>query len=224
MPHRVIIPAAGTQSRWTDDSIKHFVDVHGEPLLVRTIRQLRERNIDDIAVITTEDWDINALLLHPVRREEEVETDKLLSSADYWLPSGRTTILFGDTFFSDHAMNIIAATDHPTCTWFGRKGPGITGKPYGELFGVTFGGDLRKTVLQCFEDVRHNAAPDNALYIMRRHKIRNLRKKHIMRGDGWACWYAMEYKPWSRFTKIDDNTEDFDYVEDYQRWLDMQEV
>jgi hypothetical protein len=228
MTHRIVIPAAGQQTRWKRETGKHFVDVFGEQLIVRTIRQLRERGIDDIIAVTPAPWAIDAECARPVHRADEAETDKILSSIDQWSPFGRTTILFGDVYFTDKAMDTILGTPRQV-VWFGRRGASKhTGKKHGEIFGVSFDGVRNEIFCEFCETVRRqrSVAQQTRGPVHRKSQFAKWaggrRVKDRQRGTARACYEAMAPVPWVKYVEIDDMTEDFDTVEDYETWLGRQ--
>lgn len=108
--------AAGPGTRWNNHLgvPKHFVPVDdGEPLLHRLVRQLRERKVDDI-VISGRDDDRYRLegtrLFLPVVNEDD-PVDKYLNCRAEWNAEGRTLLLYGDTFYTDEALDTILADD-----------------------------------------------------------------------------------------------------------------
>jgi len=230
MTHRIIIPAAGKQTRWEGDGSKHFVDVLGEPLIIRTIRQLLDRKKSEIIVLSDKGWNLGVPCISPQQRADVAETDKILSSVPYWTDADRldkTTLLFGDVCFTDKAMDTIVAAGAKKCTWFGRRNASKkTGKPYGEIFGVTIAKSYSDVFAKFCETVRKQRdvaqlmkEPRNRKHWQKRWADSRRRVHERRRGTARTCYEAMASTPWTKYVEIDDMTEDFDYIEDYTTWL-----
>lgn len=204
--------AAGLASRWGNhrDVPKHLVEVDGEPLLVRTITQLAARKVAPIVVLSPPDprYDIpGAFAVPPVF--VQCDTDKFLSTAQWWAHDRPTTIVYGDAYLSDDCADALCEWPREMC-WVGRSGPSrVTGCEWGELFGLT---------------VNPAAHGRLAAAILRVRGL--LLAGELPRGGGWEVYRATQCLPLDseevrpgEFRHIDDLSEDFDYPEDYERWL-----
>lgn len=214
--HAVII-AAGDGTRWGDygGCPKHFAVVDGEPILHRTVRLLREQAPEAaIWVVGPDDrYRIEGSDLYvPTHDPEAYDADKLLCSRDLWHQTGRTVVLLGDVYFTEHAMHQILAW--PSMEWvlFGRAFPSVlTGKPYGEPFGLSFGPS---------EHAKHHAAIRRIVDLYRRGLLSRcgvLEHYRAMIGIPDSMMGVHLAGPW--WVHIDDWTDDFDWPDEYQRFV-----
>jgi len=102
---RAIILAAGEIKRWKNylNIPKHLVEIGGEPLLHRLIRQCSNYGMTDIQVATQHEGKLpepatnvsfdNALADH--------YSGKFLSTKASWATDARTFLIFGDTWLSE---------------------------------------------------------------------------------------------------------------------------
>lgn len=218
---RLIIPCAGTQTRWGNylGVPKYMAPVFGEPLLCRTVRQFRER-IPGLSIcvplrrnLVTPPVGVN--FLYP---EQQLlgESNRLLSSVPEWDPTGRTTIVFGDVYFTGAAVDTIVATETDAIQWFGRSGPSeTTGHSCAEIFGVTFPARHAEQLIEA------------SRYVQSVYRCRG--QEDLVRA--WTCLRHLEGQPLEHdtgridskklqhFTEIDDMTDDFDYPNEYDSWL-----
>jgi len=113
MKTSVLILAAGPMWRgWTEEAPKQLAPIAGEPLILRTIRQLKERGYDDNVTVITLNKAIQAVVpryFEPAKNYWRWET--LASTKELW--EERTIILHGDTIFSPKAMDTIVDTRAP---------------------------------------------------------------------------------------------------------------
>jgi len=215
---RAIIIAAGDATRWKNylGIPKHLAPVDGEPILPRTVRLLRERNIDDVHVVGPDDdrYRIPGSVLYiPKKEPENQDADKFLNSRDLWNTEGRTVVFYGDVFFTDSAMDSIVNFPSTEWTLFCRFNKSkITGTNWGECFAQSF----------YPKDIESHR--ENLYYIADLHR-RNI----ISRCGGWEHYRAMQgYREKEvndhrhrdgKFFQIDDWTEDFDHPSDYDRFM-----
>jgi len=106
----ILIMAAGPYRHgWTEDSPKHLAQISGEPLILRTLRQLKERGYDDEVFVVTYNKAIQAVApryFDPPQHNEWFDT--LLSTRDLW--QERTITLNGDTVFSPLIIDTILSS------------------------------------------------------------------------------------------------------------------
>ena len=214
-----IILCGGESSRWNnylDVPVKHLIEVEGEILLARTLRQVAAFKPDKTIIVVHQDhkdlftpyvgvkcelFVIKTLLRRPT------EAWKYFSSEPLWQPGDNTINLLGDVWFSDEAIKSVFET--PVQDWlaFGRPNPsGLTGCAYGEIFAHKFNDP---------DDHREKFILLDYLY-----KIGECRRT----ASGWSHYHLMhgldpkKQNIGPRFVEIDDFTEDFDYPEDYDNW------
>lgn len=197
----VIIPVGGKGTRW-DNHLgvpKYLAPVDDVPILDRTTEQLKTHN--DTPIIMKKGKVVYG------------EIDKIYSTKEYWADEGKTIILFGDTFFTDEAIDLILNYPMPEFTIFGRIGPSnFSGKGYGELFGASFYPEHVPMILKAIERIveleKRGAIPIANLWALYRayHKFPDdMMSKHFA-GEG--------------FVEIHDFTEDFDWPQDYDRFIE----
>lgn len=211
---RAVVMAGGIGSRWGNHRgvPKHLVDIDGEPLLVRTVRQLRDRDVADVVVLAPPDrrYDVpGGWVARPTFAG--CDTDKFLSTVEWWTVDSPTVIVYGDVYLSDAAADALCAAAAPMA-WVGRSGPSSwTGCPWGELFGVTV------------------TPPGHGLLAAAIIGVRGLLLASLIpRGGGWEVYRHTQGLPLdpdsdridADFVEIDDWSDDFDYPEDYERWID----
>lgn len=214
--HRVIITAAGDAKRWNNwrGVPKHLVDVNGEPLLARTVRQLREADPSvDIWITGPNDERYEqrgARLYVPSWRPDFRECSMYVWAAPLWNEDGRTTFMYGDTFYSDDAVaSILAGPGHLNAwhLWARFKASEITGKPWPEVWAHTFfAGEHR------VEEQMIHAAQLSP----QRGSIYEMYK--------WLHGVPLVPFSWEQtdlggMTTIDDWTEDFDFNHDYEKFV-----
>jgi hypothetical protein len=207
-----IIIAAGEGTRWNDylGRRKHFIEIEGEPLIARIVRLARRFSSKIYVVGNTPDHQINgSTLFHPELNPLNYDADKFLSSASLWNQTGRTVVFYGDVYFSEDAIKRIMEFQPREWTLFARFGPSkLTGKKYGECFAHSFYPE-------------HIAGHLAGL----QHIVSEYSKGEIKRCGGWEHYRSMEHLPLEEhqrkgsFVEINDWTDDFDFPEDYDRWV-----
>lgn len=204
---KIIILAAGKGSRWNNylGIPKHLVNVGNERLIDRTIRLLKERG--HIPIITVPENDLlGDLGIEKIKGRDTTELDKFLNCEPFIEES--TLLLWGDTYFTESAIDIILK-DTNDYRFFGRKkGSQITGKPYCEVFAVK----VNKWLIEKCQEL---------------DKIRG----NLTRCGSWEVykfinnhpldWISADYSsiPNHDFTEINDMTDDIDSKEDYEELL-----
>ena len=204
---KIIILAAGKGSRWNNHLgvPKHLAPIKDERLIDRTIRILKERG--HVPIITVPETDLlGDLGIEKVKGRDTTELDKLLNCEA--LIQETTLLLWGDTYFTENAMDIIL-NDENDYRFFGRKkGSEITGKPYCEIFAVK----VNKWLIEKCKEL---------------DKIRG----NLSRCGSWEVykfinnqpldWISADYTaiPNHDFTEIDDMTDDIDSESDYNELL-----
>lgn len=212
---RIIILAAGEATRWNNymNTPKHLVDVGGVPLLHRTVQQFSEHGkVFLTAPVGDERYVIQgAELFHPEHIEDLYDTKKLLDNKDLWSADSRTIILWGDVFFTNRAVGKIMRHRPKDWSMYGRFGPSsLTGCEYGELFAFSFMPHMRPEL----EIGLHTLA------IKRKYDL-------INRVGGWELYRWLSkaqnlefHARYRNFVEINDETEDFDFPHDYERWVE----
>lgn len=216
-PLNIIIAAGGQGTRWDNyhDIPKHLIQIEGESLLERTVRQFKRFSPSNIYIVGPDDrYDLAGTKLHKPRlNEKNYEADKFLSYEKLWRAKNqRTLILFGDVYFSDEAVETILSNDPYEWYAFGRAFESkLTGKKTGEMFGIYFDG---------------SHAPHVKKYL--KNLINQKREGAVGRIAGWELYKSMigipveiinQHLVGGHFINIDDWSDDFDYPQDYERWI-----
>ena len=199
MIHTGIIVAGGLATRWGsyNKRFKHFAEIDGEAIISRTIRQ--SSALFDRTVAVVPQYGYVAGVDHEIVAPEETrgrEPWKILSSKEEW-SSGRTTLLYGDVYFTDTAIKKISATTAPLAFLMRWTKSERTGKPYGEIYAISFTRPLHERIVAAMEDF--TPAPE------------------IPPRAGWHLLNRL--RDVATLVEIDDETEDFDNAEDYENWM-----
>jgi len=213
---RALIYCAGVGQRWArgwpDDMPKQLAPVEGEPLLYRTCRQLRERDVFPVIVAFDERLRVEGAQFWSPDQPTRwlVET---IGASRSLCDDRRTIGLFGDCWFSDHAMNVMCS-----CTglqFFGRYRPSmLTGGP-SECFGFAFDAPDKVRVFDAIEAGIADAVEKDA----------GVHGSPTEPGAIWQpyrrlCGLDMyDHQVPAHWIDIDDWTDDFDTPERYERWI-----
>lgn len=197
---KAVILAAGKGTRWGNymGIPKQMAPINGEPILLRTVRQLKERGCNIFLTVPKIDFFGKIDGVEQIIGKDEIEIDKFLNAKE----KTGAIIFWGDTYFTDEAMDTIIGSDFDF-RFFGRRGRStITGKKWGELFAV-------KT---------------NAMVMEKAAELRTMAPK-LKRCASWElyrliCGYPLTiHKVGDHFTNIDDLTDDIDYPIDYNNFI-----
>lgn len=217
MTTKVIIIAAGDATRWQNflGVPKHLIPIKGEPILYRTVRLLKENNITDISIVSPQDdrYDIPGThFFVPVKNPKHYGVDKFINSKELWNKKGKTIIIYGDCYYTEEAIKTIVSYEEKQWNIFCRFGAStFTECPYGEIFAFSFYPEHHKEFLEKF------------LYI-----VELCDSKKIFKSGGWQFYRAMmgakgeqidRHKQYSIGIEINDFTDDFDYPDDYLKFL-----
>jgi hypothetical protein len=141
-----IIPAAGDGQRWGNylGTVKQLAPVGVEergPLLLRTIRILKDLDVNDIYVLTHVPQIISRVqsivrVIRPSRYQ--YLSDTILSSVNVW--SEKTMVLLGDVYFSRECMEAMVCCEKNVCFWGVEPGSLIRRQNLkrAEIYGFTF--------------------------------------------------------------------------------------
>lgn len=216
----VVILCAGEASRWNSHlgvKQKQLIPIEGQILLERTLEQVSKYLPRKITVLAGRgEVDIftkhchEGVLVREIELPSDIETPawKYLSSEKYWNRDGETISLLGDVWFSDSAIEKIFNAGPEDWLAFGRTANSvITGCPYGEIFAHKF---------RNFEKHSRGLSLLDELY---RTKLCSAH------ASGWALSQVISNEDpnirtvGDNFVEINDFTEDFDFPEDYERWI-----
>lgn len=195
---KTIIMAAGSATRWGNymGIPKQLVNIDGVPILYRTIDIAKEYG--DVVLTVPELGYFGDSGVKEIVGSNNNELEKFFNGR--YEIDGPTVFLWGDAYFTDNAFDIIY-NDDSDLMFFGRKdGNGV--KDYGEIFAVRGDSNFIESAsdLAYLQDGIHRFASWELYRYINGFKL----DEHII-GD--------------YFTVIDDETDDFDYPEDYDNWL-----
>ena len=191
---KYIIMADGKGTRWQNynDIPKHFIEINGETLLARTVRLLRQGDPGCVVIITSHDprYEVEgATRYEPVNNHLEIDrfTEELIAD--------NVCFLYGDTYYSEDAADIIINTEAEDILFFGNQRSIVAVKVAdGELF---------------------SSHVDRVRQLFIEGKI----EKCI----GWQVYQSFTGLPFgekkieSKYIILEDSTEDFNSPEDYNR-------
>lgn len=226
--HRVLILAQGNGSRWNDlhgrpylDVPKHLVRVNGETVIGRCER-LFARWVDDVIVIGPDDDRYREALCgkyvtlaepHPTGTVQ----DEYLATQELWSTAGRTTIVYGDCWYSDEAAEVICSHSGEGIHYFRRPGASrVTGHRWDEGFATSF------------SPADHVRVVDSAQRVVEAVENGLLKSDHCYHHYAVTLGFtdisssarlvpALRNTPGQ--TRIDDWTDDFDHPFEYREWL-----
>lgn len=117
---KYVIMADGKGTRWNNyqNIPKHFIEINGETLLGRTVRLLNEKDQDAKVLITSHDprYDIpGATRYEP--KNNVLEIDRFTRE----LIEDDVCFLYGDTYYSDDAMDQIVNLEADDMLFFGNE-------------------------------------------------------------------------------------------------------
>jgi hypothetical protein len=202
---KVLVLAAGNGDRWENyrGTAKHFLNVEGEVLIERTVRQLKRYTNDIVVVGSSDAYAIKGTSLYITKpTDEDVDFGDLLkfySSMTLWSDT-RTVLVFGDVYFTDEAMDQIMTTDD-SFTFLLRDSFNALGGSRREVFAISFDGSTNS--------------------LIRQHMLALIRDKSAPRAGGWFLYRSLTRPSWDttqHCIKIDDWTTDFDYPKDLDEW------
>lgn len=213
--------AAGADEKWTmlgGEGRRHFQLVNGERVIDRIVRQLRERGVTDIGIICPASPGYAIEGTYRVAPRYAAWGHEALNGQHRWSDHDRTLQVYGDTIFSDEAMDVIVGFDRRTFQMFGRFGKGIIKGGGGELYAMSFWPE-------------HREAWHDALELAFALKGRGI----IRRAGSWEGYRIMGGARGRRvglhrlypavFTNISDRlTDDFDTPAQFEKLLALHEV
>jgi len=210
MQNRIVILAAGDGTRWENfrGTTKHHTTVEGETLIERQIRQFSQHTSDIVMVAKnlTENFS-SVKVFTPEQDPRWLDMAKFKSSNEFW-GDERTVLAFGDVYFTDEAIDSIVNDDQEITFYLRKRKSSITGKPYKEIFALSFNASAKPKLQRWIEELIDQ-------------KIANV-------SGGWFLYFKMleelnldlsdGFEREIGFVHIDDWTEDFDFPIDLLHW------
>ena len=223
---KALIYANGAGKRWADnwpdDQPKQLVEVEGEKILHRTVRQLKERGVENVVVVSKyEALDVDGAERWAPGEDAEFLVDTVKLSAPLW--EGRMLCLFGDVFFTDKAMDTIVGCEG--MQWFGRDFISHLTHGSAEIFGWTMDPEqfelMEKAVDFAIKDARDTW--DEWIESIEKKNVRPFPFEpgaifqpylHLLgRGPQTPCLHSPLFKI------ISDWTDDFDTPNRFTAWM-----
>jgi hypothetical protein len=204
---RIIIAAAGPQDKWGGylGVPSHLAPIDGRPLLHRTVGQALcySRDVHVTGPPGDERYNIPGTRWH---ERDLSHPSEYHSTRDLWSDTGRTVLVYGDVYFTDEAMQRIAAESDTGFRAFGRSGASRqTGCRYGEFFAASWWPD-------------DHASIEQHLAVALRQRTSGTSRRPVC----WLLLNSMQCRPAGNrlhrppwWVEIDDLTEDFDFPADY---------
>ena len=206
---KFVLMCGGTYNYW--DSPRHLLKIHGEMIIERTIRLLRENGVTDIS-ISTNNPVFEQFGLPILHHENNYNCNGYDDFTGHWneafyLMNEPVCYIFGDVFFSPEAIKTIVETDTDDIEFFASAPP--------------FSEDFHKTSAEPFAlKVVNNEHLKKAIELTNEYDNRGLfARKPIM----WELWQVIKGTPlnvidYTNYTVINDYTCDIDSPEDIELW------
>lgn len=204
---KYILMCGGQYDKWQIP--KHLTPIKGEPIVARTIRLLRENEVEDIAISTNQEG-FDGLGVPILHHSNEYRLG--LNSADgHWLNAfypmdEPVCYIFGDVVFSPEAIRTIVNTQTDSIEFFASAEPlpDIYPKPWAEPFAYK----VVDTKL-FFESIERAKRYDSEGCFYRM-------------AVSWELWQVIKRTPlnridYSNYTAINDYTCDIDSPEDVEK-------
>jgi len=212
---RIIIQAGGDGTRWDNYLCvkKHFIEIEGEILIERIVRQVKKYTNDIYIVGSDEKYKIEGCnLLIPHQDPKWKDCSIFKSSELLWSNKSGTVLMAGDAYYTDKAIDL-AFNHELDWRWVARLSPSsCTGCEYKETFALSFKKDMNKIISKYIDEIIEKKIMRLSNY----HLMAKLANKVI--NDVAGCTDIEELKNHPNIAHIDDWTEDFDYPHDLERW------
>lgn len=217
---RVLILAAGDGTRWGNfrDTPKHLVEIEGERLIDRTVRQYLQYTDDVVVVGSDERYLIpRAQLFVPDRPMEFVypvtkprpwrEMDKFASSMHLW-GDDRTVLVYGDVYFTNDAVKTVMENKEEWRCFCRTRPSHVTGKNCKEIFAYSLMLEHHREFKYAIEYLMTGKTATGGWSL-----FRYLTTKNENVNQNYDVMFSN-----NNFVEIDDWTEDFDFPNDLIEW------
>ena len=202
---KYIIMAGGKYQKWKTP--RHLTPIDGEPLIARTIRQLKEHGVEDIA-ISSNDPIFEQFGVPVLQHENSYDAKGYNDFTGFWcdafyLTDEPTCYIFGDVIFTDKAIRTIVNTWTDDIEFFASAPP--------------FSPEYKKTSAEPFAlKVTNTDHLKEAIdYVKTLAGLKVFDRKPIM----WELWQVIKNTPlnkidYTNYVVINDSTCDIDDPED----------
>jgi len=185
---------AGLGTRWSNylGVPKHLITINGETLLGRTTRLLKENGITDYIITGCDERykEYGELI-------DQTDKDCEIDRFEEYPTNGYICYLYGDVYYTEEAMKTIINTDAEDIMFFGSEW---------EIFAIK--------------------VKDKDLFYKHKHIVKDLYQNGVVnRCIGWEIYRSLHCINFNdhiiseRYTKILDGTDDIDYPEDYENFI-----
>lgn len=196
-----LILAAGTHAKWWKGStLKQLTLINGEPLIVRTVRQLEERGVMGV-VVTHKPEIIMAVPRYLEPEQREFLPSTVLSTRNLW--EDRTLILLGDVVWDPKALDKVVSS----------SGLHFYGSTKGKWEVFAFGFDLEHHIVieeACRNAIAWGRAGNRARAWEIYRSLAGISLDHIRVFDG-DIWFDVKESKDSDYTRDLDTLEDLQY-------------
>ena len=207
-----IVLAAGSQSRFSD-GIKELLEFGEEPLIVRTLRQIRDRGLHGLAF--THKLEVQKLCSWILVEPSRWKIESVLSCRPMW-GTDKTVIFLGDVIYSKDLMDKITKSDKPI-EFFVKKKALPWGGFVNELLAMSFTKESYLRAQEILEYVCEDASKDA------REKGRLLTFCRAWSGIVPIKQTLLPYGT-PPFTEIVDYSTDFDIDVEYDLFLERETI
>lgn len=202
---KYIIMCGGAYRQW--EIPRHLQKLHGEEIVARTIRLLRENGVQDIA-ISTNNPVFKRLGVPILEHDNDYSVYGPWETSGYWCdafyPTDEPTCyIFGDVVFSPEAIKTIVETDADDIQFFASAPPFAEGYPkkFAEPFALK---------------VVNTNHLKNAISLTKQYADQGMFKRHPI---AWELWQVingapLNYIDYKSYVVINDYTCDIDSKED----------
>lgn len=205
--YKYIIMCGGTYRDWSTH--KHLSLINGEPLVARTIRQLKENGITDIS-ISSNDPVFEQFGLPVLKHENNYGKKGGIWSEAFYPLDVPACYLFGDVVFSPEAIKTIVNMDTDDIEFFASTRPFADNyiKEYREPFAFKVADQkhLKEAQIECMEEF----------------KLGRFKRKVPL---SWEFWQIVKRTPLNyvvdNYVVIRDYTCDIDTPEDVEKFNEL---
>lgn len=208
---KYVLLCGGNYKKW--ETPRQLSKVNGEVLIERTIRLLRESDINDIVITTSEgNTHFDCLDVDVIHRKNKFTvSDDFVIDDGYWVDAFKhfeepVCYLFGDVYYSDNAIKTIVETDTDDIQFFASSPPFSDKyiKEWAEPFAFKVVNYLKFAM--CIELTRFYCNANE----FKRHPI------------AWELWQVIKGTElnkidYTNYVAINDYTCDVDHKEDIER-------